>query len=229
MKTLFPLMISISSVVLATQAQLAPVAPSHTGRVAGDYSILSRSAHERTWGKVVTVPLPSGETLLTTNSTYIEMATGLCFQDAQTQEWKDSQALIVPAPGGAISDQGQHKLFLPKNLGDGPIEVEMPSGQRLAAFPRFLAYADKDGKSVLIGTITNGEGKIISPTEVLYEDVCPEDIKGVAIRVCNHLWGYEADVLFTEQFPPAPEACGLSSQPGECGLQVWTEFVTAEP
>ena len=235
MKTLFAVIVSISSLALSTHAQVGqpgatalsstPLAGNQLGPA--QLVLTERQPHARSWSWITWETGPAGEQIARTNSSFVEIGTGLCFRDTDG-ELKDSAEVIVPVPGGAQASQGQTIVFWPNDLTNGAIQIQMPDGKKIATSPRFLAYADDTGKSVLIGEIKECQGQIVAPNCVLYEDVCPDDIKGVTLRFTYHLWGLEAEVLFTEELPAGPEAFQMSAEPGKCALQMWTEWFTEE-
>lgn len=226
MKTLCTLLIGLP---LAASAQLLTT-PDRLGQSAepGEWVVTSREPHARTWSRVTRATLPTGETIVRTNRAFVEVGTGICFRDPGGA-YRDSAERVSPAPGGAVADQGQCVAFFPKDLADGAIQIQMPNGKQIAAAPRLLAYADAGGRNILIGEIKACQGRIVPPNTVVYEDVCPEDIKGVTVRFSYHFWGVEADVLFTGELPPRPEAFGLSGERGQCALEMWTEWFAEDP
>lgn len=188
------------------------------------YQIGERGANYRDWLKIVQTTDAQGNTILTTNLAYVQLATGLNYKDPATGKWLPAKEEIDGYPGGAIAQYGQHKVIFANNLNTaGAIDLQTPDGKELRSDVLGLSYYDTaSGKSVLIATVQDSQGQIVSSNEVLY----PDAFKGVKASVLYKytLAGLEQDVILSAQ-PPSPENFGLSS--ASSVLQVLTEFTAA--
>ena len=111
------------------RAQLSP--PASAG--SGDYVATERGPNHRVWSKVTLATDPSGQVIACTNS-YIELQSGLHYQDPKTGQWMESQEVIEGYPGGAIARQGQHQVIFANDLATpGAIDMQTPDGKRLTS------------------------------------------------------------------------------------------------
>ena len=203
---------------------LALMATQMRGQAADDggYSVSERGPHHRVWQRVITVTNRLGETLRTTNRAYIELATGLNYQDSQGR-WVESREEIEISPsGGAVARQGQHKAKFAGNLNSaGAIELQTPDGKVLRSHVLGLSYFDSaTGKSVLIAEVKDSTGVLYPPNVIVYPDAFT-DFKA-DVRYTYTKGGFEQDIILREK-PPGPEEYGLD--PATTRLQVLTEFL----
>jgi hypothetical protein len=190
-----------------------------------NYTVVSQDANSRVWQRTVYEQGPKGRPVHRKH-TYTELASGLNYRDA-SGKWVESKELIEPFPGGAIARHGQHKVIFSNNLNTiGAIDLEGPDGKRLRSTILGLAYVDNStGNSVMIATLQDSEGELVSDNQVLY----PNAFNGVKadVRYTYTRANFEQDVVLQEQ-PPSPEAYGLNPQ--TTALEVLTEFInTPEP
>lgn len=184
------------------------------------YEVAERGANHRVWNKVVIQTNRLGQVTLETQRAYVELTTGLHFEE--NGQWKESRAEIgiLPDGAGAAAQLGRHKVVFPPDVRDGLIELNTPDGKWLRSRVLGLAYLDSaSGRSVFIATVTNSLGVLQGSNVVVY----PSAFQGVKadMRYTYRKSGFEQDVILREQ-PPAPEKFGLSPQTTR--LQVWTEF-----
>jgi hypothetical protein len=184
--------------LLAASAQAALAEP----------AILTRGPHSRVWQNEA-------------GGTYIELATGLCYQQDGQGPWLDSQEIIELLPGGgAVARQGQHPAIFPANLNAGALELFTPDGRRFVSRTLGLAYFDAaSGQSALIAELKDSVGQVVEANQVVYPDVF-SDVQA-DVRCTWHLGSFEVDVVLRQQ-PPSPAQ--WSFNPDTTRLQVWTEF-----
>ncbi|MDE3100331.1 MAG: hypothetical protein KGJ88_12745, partial [Verrucomicrobiota bacterium] len=193
------------------------------------YQIGQQDANSRTWLKIVKTTDANGNTILTTNKAYVEVATGLNYLGTNG-EYLPSREAIVAYPGGALAQFGQHRVIFANNINSsGAIDLQMPQtngapgGQEMKSEILGLAYYDTaSGQSVLIGQVQDSQGQIVGSNQVVY----PDAMSGVRVNVAYRYTkaGLSQDVVLLTQLP-SPESFGLSST--SCVLQVLTEFSQA--
>lgn len=100
---------------------------------------------------------------------FIQLATGLNFQNAYGQ-WTPSQPTISILPqGGGAATQGLHQVYFPGDIGNGVLKVVTPDGRVLQSRPLGVTY--DDGKStVFIGLLTNSAGWLTASNQVTYKN-----------------------------------------------------------
>jgi hypothetical protein len=105
------------------------------------YSIVSRGPNERVWQRSTVEVSPSGETN-THALTYIELASGLCFQPPGQTNWIDSSENIsVLDDGTASATDGWTRARWPADLFSGPIQLQN-GATVLSEQPQSLVYSD---------------------------------------------------------------------------------------
>jgi hypothetical protein len=181
----------------------------------------ARDAHSREWLTVTTVKDPDGQTRKQTRLAYVELATGLHYQE--NGQWKETQEKIEPSPNGAVALRGPHKLTFAGNLAaPGAIEMETPDGKQLRSHVLGLSYYDAASRqTVLIAEVRDSRGRIVGNNQVVYGDAfygLKADVRYTYTRA-----GIEQDVILREQ-PPRPETFGFN--PETTRLQVLTEFLS---
>lgn len=208
MKTL-PILLLLAGMTAAMAQQARP-------------QIIDRGPHSRTWQWEEDVTWPDGRIVRQPHQ-YVELATGLNYQDEQGQ-WQESRELIEPSKDGAVARHGQHRMMFAPNLNTrGAIDLEAPDGQRFQSHVLGLAYFDTaTGKSVMIAEVKDAIGEILPPNQVIYRDAF--DTVKASVRYTYTRAGMEQDILL-EQVPPPPEDFGLIS--ASTRLDVFTEFVAA--
>jgi hypothetical protein len=186
-----------------------------------DYAVVERGPHYRVWQRVVPSADALGRASYTTNS-YIELASGMHYCDPQSGQWMESQEVIEGYPGGAVARQGQHKVIFANDLATaGAIDMQTPDGKRLTSHVLGLSYFDAaTGTNVLIAEVTNCQGRILPPNQVIYADAF--DGLKASVRYTYTIGGFEQDVILLES-PAPPEAYGLN--PETTRLVVMTEFL----
>ena len=173
------------------------------------------------WNRIEIFVDTKGNTVQITNLAYMELQTGMHYQEEG--QWKDSREVIESYPGGAIARYGGHKVIFSENLAaDVVVDMEMPDGQRLQSRVLGLSYRDSaSGKTVLIAEAQKSVGEILNENQVMYADA----FGGVKadLRYTYTKAGLEQDVILRER-PPTPESYGLD--PKTTRLQVLTEFLS---
>ena len=180
-----------------------------------------KTADFQVWQRIETFRDTKGNTLIRTNPAYLEMQTGMHYQE--DGDWKESRELIEGYPSGAIARYGGHKVIFSESFASPVVvDLETPDGKRLQSRVLGLSYFDQaSGKSVLFAESANASGKIVNSDQVIYADAF-SGVKADA-RYTYTKAGLEQDVIFREQLP-TPESFGLDSKTTR--LQVITEFLS---
>jgi hypothetical protein len=190
---------------------------------ASEYAITARTAHSRTWTRVIWETDPQGLSVPRTNS-YIELGTGLCRPSLIAKgEFLDATTKVEAYPGGAASLETAWQGIFAKNLATpGAIHVKTPDGKEMRSHLLGIGYWDPvSQKSVMIAEVKDCEG-VISGNSVIYEDATT-DIS-CTIRYTATLAGLEQDiVILSPKDLPLPEDWGMSSETTK--LQAFTEFI----
>jgi hypothetical protein len=209
------------ALVLGASAGLCAQLSAPPSAAANDYAVTERGPNHRVWSKVTWQPDASGQVTAHTNS-YVELMSGLHYQDPKTGQWLESQEVIESYPGGAIARHGQHQVIFANNLATpGAIDVQTPDGKRLTSHVLGLSYFDAStGTNVLIAEVTNCLGKIVAPNQVIYENAF--DTLQASVRYTYTRGGFEQDIILLES-PESPAAYGLN--PTTTRLVVMTEFI----
>src|SRR6478736_1150759 len=188
------------------------------------FIISERGAHHKVWERTEYELGLNGKKVPRQHS-YIEVATGMHFKNAQG-EWQESKEAIevLPNDAGAVANQGQHKVLFPTEITSGLIEINTPDNQWLRSRVWGLAYFDAgSGESVLLAEVKESDGRIVGDNVVIYSDAFTDfqaDLRYIYTKA-----GFEQDVVLRQQ-PPAPEQFNLNPQTTR--LQVLTEFVEAD-
>ena len=217
--SLFCLWMAALSAVSQNATVPAPVAVTN-----GQYLIVDRSDHQRVWGVANIETNDAGEVTLSTNAAYTELATGICYQNANG-EYVDSVEAVAIVADGAQAVQGRHKVHWMSNINTpkGAVNVTTADGKTLLSTVYGLAYLDvSTGSNVLIAPLKNCLGEVAEPNEVLYPDAFSN------VKASIDYWltkaGLSQDIILLQQ-PPSPSAYGLN--PASTYLQVLTEFFSA--
>jgi hypothetical protein len=146
------------------------------------FRVVDTGANHRVWQRETYEKTPDG-TIVPHVHTYTELATGMNYQDANGQ-WQASQELIESFPAGAVARQGQYQVIFANNLNSaGSVDMQTPDGKRLRSNILGLMYYDTStGDAVLIASVQDSEGVLISSNQVLYP---------------NAFAGVKADVQYT--------------------------------
>ncbi len=99
-------------------------------------------------------------------------------------EWKPSEDLIEPFPGGAVARRGPHKtIFSPDLNAEAVFDIQTAEGQRIRGGVRSIQLTDiASGKILVLATVKNAApGVVVPPNQVLY---------------ASGFDGLDADVLF---------------------------------
>lgn len=128
--------------------------------------------------------------------------------------------------GGAAADFGRLKVYFDANPASArPVRITTPAGGSMACRATYLAaYNTASDECLLLATLTNALGLIVSPSELLYTNSFD--------NLHAHLrYGYERsgislvqDVILLEK-PRLP----ASFTPENTRLEIWTEWFDANP
>jgi hypothetical protein len=161
----------------------------------------------------------------TAASQYVELASGLNYQDP-AGAWLQTQELFEPLPdGGYAAERGPHKLRLAPNLNAlHSIELRTEDGLVLRSSPVAVGYFDPvSGKSVVLAQVQDARPRQLSDNEIVYENAL-DDLAG-AFRYTYRRNGMSQDLILLEA-PPDPELLGLSA---ETRLEVYTQWADNLP
>src|SRR5688572_623023 len=108
---------------------------------------------------------------------------GNCLHYFEDGEWKPSEDIVEPFPGGAVARRGPYKtIFSPDLNAETVFDIETAEGQRIRGGVRAIQLTDlATGKSVVLGVVKATPGMVVPPNQVLYE---------------SGFDGLDADVLF---------------------------------
>jgi hypothetical protein len=182
---------------------------------------VQRGANYCLWQGQNAVTNQDGSIALQTNS-YVELATGLNFIDANGQWTPSTEQIQILNDGSALANQAPHQVQFPADIYSGDLVITMPDGQTLNAHPAGLAYFDGD-KSVLIAQLTNSTGVIVN-NQVIYTNCLVSPDFEASLRFTFTKAGLEQDVILQAK-PDPPESFGLDSS--HSSLLVLTEFTNS--
>ena len=184
------------------------------------YEVGERGAHHRVWRKVTEEMDAKGVSVSVTNDAYVEMATGLHYQ--QNGQWRETKEEFTLVPGWAVARNGPHKVSLAYNLNTaGPVATELPDGRVMRSQVLSLHYLDRvTGQSVRLAEIKDCVGVVLPPNQVIYTNAF--DGLNADVRLTYTRAGIEQDIILRAQ-PPSPSKLGLN--PDTTRLAVLTEFL----
>ncbi len=150
-----------------------------------------------------------------------ELATGMHY--LEQGHWRETREEFEIVDGRAVARQGPHRASLAANLrSPGAVTLTSPAGERFRSHLLGLAYTDAaSGRSVLIASVQDCRGAIVTPNQVVYERALTGDCEA-DVRFTYTRRGFEQDVIL-RQAPPSPAEWGLDPQ--STRLEVFTEFI----
>jgi len=181
------------------------------------YEVIERGPDYRVWQKIIPTADARGKVTTQAGPGYIELETGMHYQDKG--QWLDSKEEIQILPNGtAAAIQGQHQVYFPGDIYQGAIKLVTADGKVFISRPLGLSYFDGTN-SVLIAELKDSVGELIGSNQVVYPDAFTDFHADLCYAYTKS--GFEQDIILREQ-PPAPEGYGLALQTTR--LQVLTEF-----
>jgi len=147
---------------------------------ADGFQIAERGQDFAVLRKVSATTDAAGKSTFSTNEVTL-LENGLHYFDG---EWKESQDLIEPFPGGAVARHGPYRtIFSPDLNAEAVFDIETPEGQRVRGGVRTVQLTDiVTGRSLVLATVKrSAPGEIVPPNQVVYR---------------SGFDGLEADVLF---------------------------------
>ncbi len=195
----------------SASAQVAPHPP----------FVIDTGPNHRTWQSTRLATDESGQSTLRP-STFVEVASGLNYQD-ESGIWRASGDLIELADdGGAVALQGPIKVRFNGNLNvPGAISLTTVSNRVFRSHPIGLYYFAADtGQSALIARVKDTVAELHPPNQLVWRD-CLEGVKA-DYRVTYTKAGLEADLILLERLP-SPETLGIS--PRFARLEWFTEWL----
>jgi hypothetical protein len=229
MKTCNTVALCLALSVIGAGAQTANNTASQPGGPAGaaavnvpaptPFRIVEQGLNHRIWQRETYEQLPNGQ-VATHVHKVTEIAAGM--YHVQNEQLVESKEEIVPYASGAIAQEGQYQVIFGNNLNSaGAIDLQTPDGKRLTSNILGLGYYDSStGQSVLLASIQDSQGALLSPNQVIY----PNAFSGVSADVIYiyKRGGFSQDVILKAQLP-TPESFGLNSATTK--LEVMTEFI----
>jgi hypothetical protein len=182
------------------------------------YAVTQRDANSRVWERTTYEQAPDG-TAYPHVHRFTEMATGMHYKDAQTDQWVESKEEIDILPdGGAVATQGQYQVYFPSDIYDGQIRMITPGGEVLRSRPLGLSY-DDGTSTALISELQHSVGALVGSNQVLYTNAFTGFNADLLYTYTKS--GFEQDIILREA-PQTPESYGLNGATAQ--LQVLTEF-----
>ena len=173
---------------------------------------------------------PTGATILQTNASYVEMATGL--------NYLTTNGVLQPSlpefeliNGAAIAWRGQTKVSLGATLDSAaPIQIRLPDGQLMSSRVHGVALYDAgSGQSVLVSEIREGvQGVQIAANQIIYPDCLEGPISG-DLKYTIRLDGVEQDLVIRQADVSAASLQSLGFQnvdPANVTIETWSEFLS---
>jgi hypothetical protein len=202
------------------QGQAPP--PTATNQLdASNYVCVQSGPNSKVWQSTFLSTDASGN--VTTNvQSYTELATGICY--LSNGQYVDSVEQVDPVPGGAQAVQGRYQVqwALNAKTPGGAVNVTTADGKQLASTVFGLAYYDvASGSNVAIAGLTNCNGAIVAPNQVLYAGAFSN--LNADVLYTHTKAGMSQDIVL-HQAPLPPDTYGLSD--ATTILQVYTEFFT---
>ena len=184
-----------------------------------NYVCVQSGPYSKVWQNTFLSTDASGN--VTTNvQSYEELATGICY--LLNGQYVDSVEQVDPVPGGAQAVQGRYQVqwALNANTPGGAVNVTTADGKQLASTVFGLAYYDvATGSNVAIAGLTNCNGSIVAPNQVLYAGAFSNLTADLLYTYTKA--GLSQDIVL-HQAPLPPDTYGLSD--ATTILQVYTEF-----
>lgn len=81
-------------------------------------AITERGPHHRTWSRVASDTNRQGQIISVTNVAYVELATGMHFQDPATAQWTESEAQFEITPQSISANVTYHLKIALADFGD---------------------------------------------------------------------------------------------------------------
>jgi alpha-L-rhamnosidase len=128
---------------------------------------------------------------------------GLHRKDSSDGSWTESTTeLTIQPTGGAIGQNGQHRLYLPGSLYNDALQCTTSDGKTITTRPIGLALFDGQ-KSALIAELRDRHVGHLLPSgdKVIYRNICT-DLK-CDLVVEYKKGGYESSVIIRERFDPS--------------------------
>jgi len=208
---------------LGLNAQLAPAAL-NTDAGGAELSVTARDASSSTvtWTESISNAVTGA--VSQRNHSYVQVGSGLNYQD-EAGQWQPSQDLIeLTADGGAAALRGPHKVHFNPNLNtQGVIALTTVSNRVFRSSPLALYYFNAEtGQSALIAQVKDSIGELHPPNQLVYPD-CLEGANA-EYRVTYTKADMEADLVLTAQLPP-PETFFGTVNSRSVRLEWVTEFL----
>jgi hypothetical protein len=126
--------LATQTIALNTNTTAAATAP----------TVISRSANQRIWARIVSQTNADGSVTLSTNRAYVELATGLCRFSAESNAWVDADPTIALLANGAAATGTEHQVTFSADAADAGWAVHLTdcNGSNFVSSVYGLAYFD---------------------------------------------------------------------------------------
>jgi hypothetical protein len=203
------LAILIVSLVIVNGTLRGAAPNSRSVEPAKTWQAAKRTATRTHWHSVTTISNAITRQVTFRTNSFVELGTGLNVRNAQGEFVAANPGFAITATG-AEAQGAAHQVEVPGDIasGDG-IRIVTPNRTELVLQPLAIDYYDpKDGRSILLASITNAMGWLTAPGEIVFSN-CFTRLKA-SVRLRNTVSGFESDLILHER-PPDPETLGLSS------------------
>src|SRR6266850_1234103 len=151
-----------------------------------------------------------------------EMASGMHYWNGA---WFPSDPSFIFTNGAFFAEKVQHRVRLASDLSTiGSVTVMAPSGASggisIQSTPVAIAlYDPASGRSVMLATITNCSGTLVSSNRVVYEGAFRQNGLCASVVYSVKSGSFSQDTVITGFFDPVTYGFPVQSR-----LQVWTEL-----
>jgi hypothetical protein len=192
---------------------------------ASPWTAVQRRAHETVWHSVQVISNSATREVHFQTNAFIELGGGLNVLGAEGQ-YVASDLSFELTITGAEAKRSAHRMSLPININAGTMLAEFPDGTKLEGVPLAFGFYDPmDGRTVVLGTLTDSIGWLVESNVVVYSNCFSGGIRA-SIRFRNNLGGPSQDLLIHDQLPDPQEAFGFSSR---SRLEMFTELLGETP
>jgi Regulator of chromosome condensation (RCC1) repeat len=216
-------LITVLVLCVVSPSLLAQNNPASANSTNAAYAIMGRNLNSRVWGKIVNTTNEAGQVALTTNTAYVEVASGLSYSNSAGQLVDSSEEIDVVADG-ALATNAAHRVHFATdiNTSGGSIDLQSPTGQRFKSRVYGISYWNTvSGSNVLLAPLQDANGLLVGTNIVLYTNAfqgLQADVEYILKKS-----GMEQNIIFREQLPdPATVSPGFTAQ--NTRVQVITEF-----
>jgi alpha-tubulin suppressor-like RCC1 family protein len=205
------------SIAVVCQGQASPV------QSVGGYSVVSRAANSEVLAQTIQYRSPSGKTISEIHHV-TRIATGLNYWNGQ---WTPSEPSFHISPDGqyAYANKLQTKVRLSADLAtSNSVSITTPDGIVLNSTPvAVVLYDAASGSSLILASITNCSGTLISSNQVLYKN-CFAGLSGDILYTLQKS-SFSQDVIWKQNIDPADYNFPKNST----RIQIFSTFNSSKP